>query len=105
MSIYQGMILGLVVLGLGLMYLILGNLTGEIRKLRRIVMGKKYTHNAVEGIEDATAVVVDLMIKTRADQARMTQLHEILTTLREGPHAYPRDAVSGERPEGWHRDD
>ncbi len=86
-------------------------------ELKEIVRGKKRTHNDVEGIEDATAVILDLLkrleddsleleefaLRQRAVVQRGEKVLDIVQILREGIHAYPRETIAGERPKGFEK--
>lgn len=58
---------------------------------------KRHTMSTVAGIEDALAVLYDLLVQQEVEERRMKQLHEVLSTLREGPHAYDPERPAGRR--------
>lgn len=49
---------------------------------------RRHTHRTIAGIEDATALVIDLEIEAAAMQARLDTVRRILGKTREGPESY-----------------
>lgn len=49
---------------------------------------KRHTHRTIAGLEDATALVIDLKIEAEAMEARLETLRRVLGKTREGPEAY-----------------
>ncbi len=115
--IYNIAIVLLLFLTLGMIIHIYRYSQREMKELRNIVQGKKRTHNDVEGIEDATAVILDLLKRLEDDSLELEEFAlrqksriqrgekalEIVKILREGIHAYPRDVIAGKRPEGFEK--
>ena len=60
---------------------------------------RAHTHSVVAGIEDSTAIAIDVTIGLEAELARMNTLLDRLGKLREGPYAYDRELPSGRRPQ------
>lgn len=58
---------------------------------------KAHSYSTLAGIEDATAVVIDLVEESRALEARLETLRGILGLVRQGPHAYNADRPAGRR--------
>jgi len=62
---------------------------------------KRHTHRTEAGIEDAIAVALDVLQEYQASQkyteARISQLTDILTITREGPHSYDPDRPNGKK--------
>jgi len=49
---------------------------------------KRHTHRTIAGLEDATALVIDLKIEAETMEARLETLRRVLGKTREGPEAY-----------------
>ena len=65
---------------------------------------KRHTMRTLAGIEDALAIMVDLMNEIVQHQqymdAQMLRLQHVLQTLRAGPNEYDPDEPCGRRPNG-----
>jgi len=66
-------------------------------------LGRKcHTYPTANGLEDAMAVAIDLLIRHEAEDAyraaRMERLRAILGEIREGPHAYKDKPNDRENP-------
>lgn len=70
-------------------------------EFKMMTNGRRLGQNAIAGIEDALAVAIDLLIKQRADTARMETLLSILQKMRENPNDYDKNRAAGRRPEGF----
>jgi hypothetical protein len=71
-------------------------------KVEPLEAQKRHTHRTAAGLEDALAVTLDLIREyenmENYAQARLRQLADILTEVRQGPHNYNPDRPAGERP-------
>jgi len=56
-----------------------------------------HSHRTVAGIEDATAVVIDLLFEVEAEHARLESLRQILGAVRQGPYNYDPERPCGKR--------
>lgn len=74
----------------------------KIAELERQKSGKAHTYATAAGLEDATAVLLELLQRKQAEEAytaaRLNQLYEITGMIRKGPHAYDPDRPAGPRP-------
>ena len=61
----------------------------------------RHTYATAAGLEDATAVAIDLVIQHQAMSQRAEQLRDILGMVRQSPHAYNSDRPAGDRPQGF----
>jgi hypothetical protein len=66
-----------------------------------LARAKAHTHSVVAGIEDSTAIAVDVSIGLEAELARMQTLIKKLQKMREGPYAYDKNTPSGRRPSSY----
>ena len=75
--------------------------SSEIAEVTIKIDRTRLTHSEVAGLEDAIAVVLDMIGECdRAMlyiQGRSRTLHGILKTLRSGPNAYDPDKEAGQR--------
>jgi hypothetical protein len=78
-----------------------GQITKLEEQVKEVMKGKRHTYRTSAGLEDATAVVIDVAMHQRAEAARLQQALEILRELREGPQNYDPDRPAGSRPKGW----
>ena len=60
-----------------------------------VAKAKAHTHSVVAGLEDTTAIAIDVSIGLEAELARVHTLINKLGTLREGPYSYNKDMPSG----------
>ena len=69
----------------------------EIEELRDQLKRRRHTYSTAEGLEDAQAVIVELLLKKKReaeyDAIRLAQLSEIMGMVMRGPHEY-----DGEKP-------
>ena len=63
-----------------------------------IAKAKAHTQSVLAGIEDTTAIAVDVSIGLEAELSRMQTLIKKLHKVREGPYAYDKDTPAGHRP-------
>jgi hypothetical protein len=85
------------------------DLSGRIIELEKEVIElkeagpKRHTHSTLAGIEDALAIAIDVLNEyaesQRFAQVRMTQLQNVLKTVRSDPNGYDQDKPAGLRPE------
>lgn len=57
----------------------------------------RHTHRTAAGIEDATAVLLDITSELEILMLRVTSALDILRTMRAGPHSYNPDRPAGRR--------
>lgn len=62
---------------------------------------RRHTTRTIAGLEDATAIALDILLQTRAQEERLKRLLCILGELRQGPEEYKADQPAGLRPVGW----
>ena len=64
----------------------------RLEKLEDEHKPKRHTHPTAKGIEDATAVLIDLVMREEMNaefrHSRLEAARKILGKVREGPHAY-----------------
>lgn len=64
----------------------------RLEKLEDEHLSKRHTHPTANGIEDATAVLIDLVMHEEMNaefrHSRLEAARKILGRVREGPHAY-----------------
>jgi len=69
----------------------------EIEELRDQLKRRRHSYATQDGLDDAQAVLIDLLLRDQAEaryrEARLGQLSEILGLVRAGPQKY-----DGERP-------
>jgi hypothetical protein len=61
---------------------------------------RRHTHSTLAGLEDAIAIVLDLLLSQGLNEYvrySLNDLQEILSKIREGPNAYDIDRPAGER--------
>ena len=70
--------------------------------LPQMVRRDKQTHTrqTIAGIEDATAVLIDIEFEIEALKARAETARRILGATRTNPHAYDPDRPAGRRKNG-----
>ena len=60
--------------------------------------GKRHhSYNTVAGIQDATAILLDVLFGNEAEKARLQTAIGTLNALSKGPYAYPVDKPAGRR--------
>lgn len=64
---------------------------------------KEHSYATRDGLDDATAVLMDVLLDIEAWEARLKQAKAILGTVRKGPQAYDGDQPAGKRPKEWTR--
>lgn len=74
----------------------------KIAELEKQKGGKAHTYATAAGLEDATAVLLELLQRKQAEDAytaaRLAQAYEVIGQVRKGPHAYDPDRPAGPRP-------
>jgi hypothetical protein len=66
-----------------------------------LARAKAHTHSVVAGIEDSTAIAIDVSMGLEAELTRMQTLIKKLHKIREGPYAYDKNTPSGRRPSSY----
>ncbi len=78
------------------------NLKAQNAELKEQLEKRRHTYPTANGLEDALAVTIDLLLREDAAKkyrrARFDQLNDILGKVREGPLAYDTDRPNN-RPE------
>ena len=101
-------LIGLVLLGIGIG---LGahiqhyvTLEKQNKRLADQLAKRRHTYATADGLEDAMAVAIDLLLREEAAEkyrsARFNQLNEILGKVREGPLSYDSDRKADRPPDG-----
>ena len=94
----------LAIAGLGLVfYNLLSNqfdLRQRVAQLEQAQNATTHTRNTIAGIEDATAVLIDIEFEFEALKARAETARRILGATRTSPHAYDPDRPAGRRKNG-----
>lgn len=74
----------------------------RIAELEKQKGGKAHTYATAAGLEDATAVLLELLQRKQAEDAytaaRLEQVYKITGIIRQGPYAYDPDRPAGPRP-------
>ena len=60
---------------------------------------KRLANRTIAGIEDAQAILIDLLFQHRAEAARLDNLSDVLAILRREPNRYDPERPCGRRPE------
>jgi len=60
----------------------------ETQHVASLQSARRHTHSTIAGIEDATALLIDLEIEAEAMKARLDTVRRILGKTREGPESY-----------------
>ncbi len=72
-------------------------------ELREQLTKRRHTYPTADGLEDAMAVAIDLLLREEAANkyrsARFNQLNEILGKVREGPLSYDSDRQADRPPD------
>lgn len=78
-------------------YLIKGR--ASVLELEAQLKRRRHTYATADGLEDALAVVIELLLRREAEeaytQARLGQLQEILGMIRAGPLEYDAERPNG----------
>ena len=69
----------------------------ELKRELEIAAAKAHTHSTLAGIEDTTAIAIDVAFGLKAEVDRVNTLISKLHKLREGPYAYDKNQKSGRR--------
>lgn len=76
------------------------DLEARVGELERETQRKRHTHRTIAGLEDATALIIDLKIEAEVMQARLDTVRRILGKTREGPESYTNKEFEPRRREG-----
>ena len=60
----------------------------RLNNLEKIIERRRHTHSTIHGIEDATAVVIDMALEAEALKARADTALAYLGQIRQGPNSY-----------------
>ena len=60
---------------------------------------KRLANRTIAGIEDAQAILIDLVFQHQAEECRLNNLHDVLSILRRDPSGYDPDRPAGLRKE------
>lgn len=63
---------------------------------QQITRRQRHTHATIAGIEDATAVLIDMLLEADAFKARADTALRYLGVLRKGPNAYSLEEEDGD---------
>ena len=79
----------------------LGDLERRIAALEEKVehAPKRMANRTIAGIEDAQAILIDLLFQHRAEEARLDNLRDVLSILRRDPGSYDPNRPAGLRKE------
>jgi len=58
---------------------------------------KRLANRTIAGIEDAQAILIDLLFQHQAEEARLDNLRDVLSILRRDPNGYDSDRPAGLR--------
>lgn len=98
MSGEQIILFGVIGIAAGIAYAV-GRLEGQVHELREQVKRQRHTYATNDGIEDATAILIELILKDQAErqytETRLNQAREILGMVRQGPQEYDRERPNG----------
>ncbi|KKN73433.1 hypothetical protein LCGC14_0401360 [marine sediment metagenome] len=79
------------------------NLKKRNKDLRAQIAKRRHTYATADGLEDALAVTIDLLLRQDAAdkyrRARVAQLNSILGEVRKGPLSYDGDRPADRPPE------
>lgn len=100
-------LIGLIMLGIGLKlgakFKHYDTLEQQITRLEEQLAKRRHTYPTADGLEDALAVTIDLLLRQDAAdkyrRARVAQLNEILGEVRKGPLSYDSDRPNDRPPE------
>jgi outer membrane murein-binding lipoprotein Lpp len=70
-------------------------LTAQVANLSERLNGRHLSNRAIAGVEDATAILIDLEVENQIVNARLNNLRDVLSVLRNKPHEYNPDRQSG----------
>lgn len=69
----------------------------QVENLSERLNGRHLSNRAIAGVEDATAIAVDLVFEVQAMEARLGNLRQVLGILRNTPEKYDPDRPCGRR--------
>jgi hypothetical protein len=72
-------------------------LTAQVANLSERLNGRHLSNRAIAGVEDATAILIDLEVENQIVNARLSNLRDVLSVLRNKPHEYNSDRPSGHK--------
>lgn len=72
-------------------------LTAQVANLSERLNGRHLSNRAIAGVEDATAILIDLEVENQIVNARLSNLRDVLSVLRNKPHEYNPDRPSGHK--------
>jgi hypothetical protein len=69
----------------------------QYTKKKRRIKTKRHTHRTAAGLEDAMAILMDVLLGFDAMHSRTDQALHVLRKIREGPHSYDPEQPAGLR--------
>lgn len=72
-------------------------LRAQVENLQERLNGRHLSNRAIAGVEDATAIAVDMAFELSAVEARLGNLRQVLGILRNTPEKYDPDRPAGRR--------
>lgn len=73
----------------------IAELSTQVANLSERLNGRHLSNRAIAGVEDATAIAIDLVFTTQELEARLGNLRTVLGILRNTPEKYDSDRQSG----------
>jgi hypothetical protein len=77
----------------------LNEMQAQVENLGERLNGRHLSNRAVAGIEDATAIAIDLVFEVQTMEARLGNLRQVLGILRNQPEKYDPEREAGKRME------
>lgn len=71
----------------------------QITNMNERLNGRHLSNRAIAGVEDATAIAIDLAFELQAMEARLGNLRQVLGILRNTPEKYDPERSCGRRDE------
>lgn len=75
----------------------IGELQAQVANLSERLNGRHLSNRAIAGVEDATAIAVDLVFEVQMMETRLGNLRQVLGILRNTPEKYDPDRPCGRR--------